>query len=336
MSLSRTSKIALSVLALVLVAYAAGYRADIATAEVERAYGLSYSRSVDVGGVAINYTDMGDGPAVLLIHGSGADIGAWQPLSAALVEEGYRVLAPDLPGSGLSGMAADGEYTAISGAAFVEAFLDRLGIAQASVIGHSTGGQIAWRAALEDGSSVSRLILVATTGHPHPSPITWKLAQVPVLGEVMRQVTPRFMVRMNLEDAFFDDSKITEELVERYYTMIRREGAREALLARMRAVSFEGHERVACITQPTLVLWGEEDAWLPPELGEWFAAEIPDAQLVLLPGIGHNIPEEVEPQALAKTIGNWLAAAEDQPPRDEPSTCVTSLLSGVQESGTRP
>ncbi|HSP25946.1 MAG TPA: alpha/beta fold hydrolase, partial [Saliniramus sp.] len=239
MNLSRTAKITLAVLGLVLVAYAAGYRSDIPTAEVERAYGLPHAKSIEVDGVAIHYTDMGEGPVVVLIHGSGADIGAWQALSAALADEGYRVLAPDLPGSGLSGMAADGEYTAISGAAFLRAFLDRLGIAQASVVGHSTGGQIAWRAALDEVSPVERLILVATTGHPHPSPITWKLAQVPVLGEVMRQVTPRFVVRMNLEDAFHDDSKITDELVERYYTMIRREGAREALLARMRAVSFE-------------------------------------------------------------------------------------------------
>ena len=306
---------ALGLFGILALAYAAGYRGDIDLSEIARAHGIAEGRFVDAAGTRIHYTDMGDGPAVLLVHGTGAEIGAWQKFSRALAAKGYRVLALDLPGSGLSGFAPDGDYSARAGVSVVRRFLGSLGISRASVVGHSTGGQVAWLAALTEDPPVDRLVLVATTGYPHPSPVTWRLVQVPVLGEVMRGFTPRSVVRMNLEDAFHDDALATEALVDRYYHMIRREGARDALLSRMRAVSFEGHERVRCIARPTLVVWGEEDEWLPPAIGRWFADRIPGARLLLLPDVGHNVPEEADPRHLATGIAAWLEQPGPAPVR---------------------
>ena len=314
-------KIFLICVALVVAAYAAGYRADLDPVVIEREFSMPHSRFADIHGVRVHYTDEGEGPVMLLIHGSGAEIGAWQPLAGALSRLGYRVIAPDLPGSGLSGFDPQGRYDADSGMAFISDFLGALELDGATVIGHSTGGQIAWRAALAPEGPVERLILIASTGHPHPSPVTWTLAQVPVLGEIMRHITPRFLVRMNLRDTFHDDALVTDALVDRYYMMIRRAGARDALLARMRAVSFAGHENVRCIMQPTLVLWGANDIWLPPGIGAWFADEIPDARLVIMPETGHNIPEEADPEGLAQIIKDWMSEASDPAPDQRPAEC---------------
>ncbi|WP_074443119.1 alpha/beta fold hydrolase [Saliniramus fredricksonii] len=304
-------KVFLVCVGLLVAAYAAGYRADLDPQDIERQFSMPHSLFTDVEGTRVHFTDEGDGPVILLIHGSGAEIGVWQPLSAVLSMNGYRVISTDLPGSGLSGFDPRGRYDADSGMAFVLAFLRELGIERATVLGHSTGGQIAWRAALAPESPVERLILVASTGYPHPSPMTWTLARVPLLGEIMRHITPRFLVRMNLRDTFYDDDRVTDELVDRYYAMIRRAGARDALLARMRAVSFDSHEYIRCIRQPALVLWGAGDIWLPVEIGEWFAGEISAAHLVTFPETGHNVPEEADPDLLAATIADWMSEAVD-------------------------
>ncbi len=313
--MSRPSLVRLAVLMLVLlgVGYAYAYRGDLDHAEVVNALAGPGSRTVDLDGMTLHYTDEGAGPAVLILHGSGADISGWQPFADALAARGFRVIAVDLPASGLSDPAPDGDYSIEAGVATAHAFLARLGVRPAAVIGHSTGGQIAWTAALEHPDTISRLVLLAPTGYPHPSPITWKLAQVPALGELMRHLTPRFLVRMNLEEAFHDDAMVTDALVDRYYTMIRREGVRDGLLGRMRAVTFDRHREVRCLSQPTLLIWGAEDAWLPPDIGGWFEAQISRARLVVLPETGHNIPEEAEPGALAATVAQWLAAPQGSP-----------------------
>ena len=303
-------KVALGLLGLLALAYGAGYRSDIDFSEVAIDYALPEGRFIDVEGTRIHYTDMGSGAAVLLVHGTGAEIGSWQAFSRALAARGHRVLALDLPGSGLSGLAPGGDYSVGAGSELVKAFLRTLGISRASVIGHSTGGQIAWHTALAEDSPVVRLVLVAATGYPHPSPITWRLVQIPFVGEIMRDVTPRSIVRMNLEDTFHDDGRVTEALVDRYYRMIRRKGARDALLSRMRAVSFAGHERVRCIVQPTLVVWGEKDEWLPPRIGEWFAGQIPGSRLLRVPVVGHNVLEEADPRDLAAAVAVWMRESE--------------------------
>ncbi|MBL8560810.1 MAG: hypothetical protein JNN06_00890, partial [Gemmobacter sp.] len=164
--------------------------------------------------------------------------------------------------------------------------------------------------------------LVAPTGLPADSPLIWKLAGVPVLGAALRDITPDVVVADNLHQAFHDDTKVTPELVARYRDMILREGAREALFERMQAVSFARREELPCLTQPTLILWGAEDAWLPPALGKGFAAAIPGSELHLIPATGHDLPEEADPAMVAGLITGWLRAEPMlHPAAGAPSGC---------------
>ncbi|MEZ5839493.1 MAG: alpha/beta fold hydrolase [Hyphomicrobiales bacterium] len=316
-------------LALVLAAgYAAGYRADLPFDEVAARYETPGADMVEVDGVRLHYFDIGSGPTIVILHGSGADISAWQGVAEALAARGFRVVAFDMPGSGLSENAPAGDYSIAAESRIAFDFIAALDLAPAAVLGHSVGGQVAWTMALEQPETVGRLVLVAPTGYPQPSPLTWQLVQIPVLGEAMRKITPRFLVRMNIEDVFFDKSKISDDLVDRYYAMIRREGARDALMRKMRAVSFAGHEKIACITSPTLILWGADDAWLPPALGERFHAAIAGSTLTLGPAAGHELPEEAPANVVAGLVADWLASAPQPHPtdRENADVCASTAL----------
>lgn len=293
--------------ALTALGGALGYRGDIPYADVKAVYETGQSEWIDLQGSRIHYTDQGEGPTVVFIHGSGANLGAFATTATALATHGYRAISLDLPGSGLSLAGPQTGFHNTENVALVLAFLDALDITPRAIIGHSTGGQIAWTASLTQPDAFETLVLMAPTGVPTPSPLTWKIAQTPVLGTLLKNVTPAFIVRQNLEDAVFDTSTIDDQTVTRYHELLLREGARDALLARMNNVTFDRIDELACIPHPTLVLWGEEDAWLPAAQADTFANAIPDATQILLPNIGHNLPEEVESTTLATLLNDWLS-----------------------------
>tara|TARA_B100000700_G_C15062076_1_gene866557 strand:- start:8699 stop:9694 length:996 start_codon:yes stop_codon:yes gene_type:complete len=294
-----------------------GYRANIPIDEVVERYWTPYSHWVEVDGSRIHYTVRGEGPSVLLIHGSGSEQGAFSDISEQLASRGFRAIALDLPGSGLSVSGQATEFNNMNNVHLTSNFLDKLNVMPEAIVGHSTGGQVAWTLALEHPDLTDRLVLIAPTGMPVESPLTWRIANIPVLGHLTRWITPTWALRSNLEEAFYDDTKVTEALVERYQNMILRAGARDALFQRMRSVSFARHEELRCITQSVLLLWGKEDIWLPPELANKFESKIPDSTTVLFDDIGHNLPEEASPTEVATTIKSWMASPLD--PR--PSVC---------------
>lgn len=284
-----------------------GYHGDVPYADVKATYETSQSKWIDLQGSRVHYTDQGTGPAVVFIHGSGANLGAFATTATALATRGYRAISLDLPGSGLSLAGPTTGFHNSDNVEFIAGFLTAIGVEAEALIGHSTGGQIAWTLALSEPEAFNRLVLIAPTGFPTPSPLTWKIAQTPVLGTMLQNVTPEFIVRQNLEDAVFDTSKIDDSIVTRYHDLLLREGARDALLARMRNVTFDRTEELPCITQPTLLLWGEHDTWIPTQIADDFASAIPDTTQIIVPNIGHNLPEELDSATLANLLDDWLS-----------------------------
>ncbi|OWW21027.1 alpha/beta fold hydrolase [Noviherbaspirillum denitrificans] len=280
------------------------YRPDLPDAQVRAEYRLPQSRFIAVKGVPLHYVDEGQGPVVVLIHGSGASLHAWEGVARQL-RSTNRVVRVDLPGSGLSGFDAGNDYSIDTYIGYLRAFLDALGIDRAVIAGHSVGGQVAWRYALQDPQRVRGLVLAASTGYPAPSPLVWRLAQVPVVGEVLSRLTPRFVVEENVREVFADQAQATPELVDRYHRLLLREGARDAMLSRMRSVAFDGHEQIGALRVPGLVLWGESDTWLPPAYGRRFAKEWQGTALVTYPDTGHNLIEE-RADAVAADMRGWL------------------------------
>ena len=118
---------------------------------------------VDVDGVRIHVQDLGDGPAVALVSGFGLDHELWDRQVRVLTERGFRVLCVDQRGHGFSDTPLHG-YDIDRLAADLVAALDRLEIGTATVVGHSFGGQVAFRAAATAPELVTGLVLVGSNG----------------------------------------------------------------------------------------------------------------------------------------------------------------------------
>ena len=120
-------------------------------------------RSVSVNGVNTHYVEAGAGRPLILIHGLGASMVAWDK-NIGFLSRFCHVYALDLPGHGDSDKPRDIAYDTFSGAHFMAAFMDTIGVSKADVVGNSAGGHIAARLALTYPQRVGRLVLVDSGG----------------------------------------------------------------------------------------------------------------------------------------------------------------------------
>ncbi len=266
---------------------------------------------LDLDGQLVHLRDVGprgDPTPVVLIHGTSASLHTWEGWVAAL-EGRRRVVTFDLPGFGLTGPRADADYRGETYARFVLALLDRLRIDRAVLGGNSLGGEVAWRVALLAPERVERLILVDAAGpavERQAVPVGWIVARTPVVNRLMEHLLPRSMVAASVASAYGDPARVTPELVDRYFELTLREGNRRALATRLQQWRpGEDAERVAMITQPTLILWGGRDRLIPPDVGRWFHERIAGSTLVVFDELGH-VPQEEDPARSVQPVLDFL------------------------------
>ena len=258
----------------------------------------------------MHYRDQGpssDPLPLVLIHGTSASRHTWEGWATELART-RRVISFDLPGFGLTGPNADGDYRDGRYVAFVRQMLSRLGVGRAIVAGNSLGGEIAWQLALADPARVAGLVLVDAAGHafePESLPLGFRIARIPVLREPMRWVLPRRAIEDSVREVYGDPGRVTAALVDRYYELALRAGNRVALMQRMDQLAPGPVERLGEIQVPTLILWGGRDRLIPPRWGQAFHQAMPGSQLVVFPKLGH-VPQEEDPAATLAALRDWL------------------------------
>jgi pimeloyl-ACP methyl ester carboxylesterase len=180
---------------------------------------------------------------------------------------------------------------------FLAQFLDQLDIDSMYLAGNSLGGNIAWNFASEHPDKVKKLVLLDAAGYPSDEPDPWifGLARTPVLNLIVSYLTPRFIIKNNLEQVYFDDSKITDSLVTRYHRMSLRAGNRQAFIDRAKTPFVDHTAKLEQLDMPTLILWGDHDTWIPLEDGQKFAWDIEHSELLVLENTGH-VPMEESPE----------------------------------------
>lgn len=294
--------VALAVLALGALALAAWlWTPDKPRAALERDYLEREADMMVIDGVTVHVRDRGspERPTVLLIHGFGSSLHTWEPWIARLSER-WRVLALDLPGSGLSHTDPSGDYSDARTLALILAMMDAKGIEQAVIVGHSIGGRLAWSLAARHPDRVSALVLIAPDGFASPGFSYGKPAEVPASLGVMQFVLPKALLRMNVAPGYGDPSRLTDQTMKRYHDLMLAPGSRHALLERMRqTVLVDPATLLPSITASTLLVWGERDAMIPPDNARDYLRLIPGSQLATLPGLGHVPFEEDSEAALA-------------------------------------
>ena len=301
---------------------------DTDSAQMRAKYGGEPSQFIDIGdGREVHVRDEGprDAPVIVMLHGSNADLHTWQPWTDALRED-YRIVRFDQRGHGLTGPASDDDYTAAGFGRDIDAVTDALGIETFTLAGNSMGGGIALAYALEKPWRVDALVLVDASGAPVRNEgsgnLAFRLAAMPVVGDLLSQFLPRELVARSLSQSVSNQDIVTDAAIDRYWELARYPGNRAATRKRFSTerVPFEA-EALEALQVPTLVMWGKEDALIPYAAGEWFHEHLPRSTLVAYDGIGH-LPMEEAPERSATDLAIWLSEALMPPalPQAEPET----------------
>ena len=288
------------------------FRRDIPLDVLQKKYANVHSKFLPIMGMQVHYRDEGnstDTLPIVLLHGTSSSLLTWDSVTLALTAQ-HRVIRFDLPGYGLTGPNPTGVYDFEYYNQFVDSFLMTLGVKQCILAGNSLGGGIAWHYALAHPEKVNRLILVDASGFPNrqatKGALGFKLAQVPVLNKLLSYITPKALVRKSLEDVYGDKKKVTDELVEQYFSLLLRSGNRKALIDRMRmGFGTNEAEKIKLIKVPTLIVWGETDQLIPVDDAQLFQQAIAGSKVIILIGVGH-VPMEEVPGAFVAAVNTFL------------------------------
>ena len=257
---------------------------------------------VDVDGLSVHYKVAGQGePTVVLLHGFAASVFSWRKVMGPLGEAG-TVIAFDRPGFGLTARPMPGEwagespYSPEAQADLTVALLDELGIDRAVLVGHSAGGTIALLTALRHPERVEALVLEDAAVYENTGTPEW-------MGPLLRTrpmgcIGPLLVRSLTLwgeaaiRTAWSDPDKITVELISGYKKPLQVENWDRALWEVVLASHPLGlEERLDEVSVPALVITGERDRIVPTRNSERLSAELPAAELVVIPGCGH-VPHE--------------------------------------------
>jgi pimeloyl-ACP methyl ester carboxylesterase len=296
------------------IAYVSQLRDDIPLATLKARWGDGASRFVTVDGMEVHVRDEGSGPAVVLLHGTSSSLHTWDGWSQRL-RKGHRVVRFDLPAFGLTGPSPTHDYTIDAYVAVVDHVTSRLGLRRFVIGGNSLGGGIACAYALAHPDRVRALILVDALAYPvHGSdlPLAFWMARWPVMPGLLTHLDPRRLVENGVRKSYGDISRITPDILLRYYELTLRAGNRAAFVERMRVPQRDDSARVRQLRQPTLIMWGASDRLIPVEAGRWFERDIPGARLIVYSGLGH-VPMEEDPERTGADVEQFLSnlAQED-------------------------
>ncbi|MCX2740049.1 alpha/beta fold hydrolase [Pontibacter anaerobius] len=313
---TRTRRMVVAAGLMLVAATALMIRADIPAEELRAKYSHPASKYKSIAGANLHYRDEGQGTPIVLLHGTAASLNTWDGWATEL-SKNHRVLRLDLPGFGLTGRNATDTYSIDYYSDLLLHFLDSLQIEKAHIAGSSLGGQIAYDFAATHPERVQKLILVSPTGVTNANDksisMPFLMAQTPLLKLSLKYITPRFIVENSLREVYGDDSKLTDQAISLSHDMLLREGNREAFIARMNTQDTNNLHKLAQVQAPTLILWGEADAWVPATNARRFQQSIKGAQLITYPGAGHipmeELPQETVQDAL-QFLGYELARLE--------------------------
>lgn len=275
---------------------------------------------IDVDGLSTYYRQAGpaDGPVVLLLHGWGGSTFTWRETIPALAEAGYRVIAFDRPPYGLSAKTGVNiAYSPGQMADFTADFMDVMALDRATLVGHSQGGGVIGYFALRYPERVDGLVFVS--GAPRPTdgvvisggsnraggalgvpaglldvlnfPPFERWARILIRGFVQ----PDAFVNMQ-RTAYFDPAFVTDEVAAGYQEQLQVTGWDEALLTILRGAAFQAEpvtsDAIAAISAPTLIVWGENDTWVPIAAGETLADLVQQEVFLRYSDTGHMPMEE--------------------------------------------
>ncbi len=286
---------------------------DTRMEDMRAKYGAPESRYVSLGnGLTVHLRDEGrrDAPVIVLLHGSNSFLQTWDDWTKRLTPT-YRVIRFDFPGHGMTGAYPARAYSTSAFADIVDRVTTKLGVTRFVLGGNSMGGGVAWVYAHKHPEKLIGLVLIDASGQPAPKPtslpIGFRIAQTPGLRDIMLYITPRSIIEKSLHQSVSHQEAVTPASIDRYWELLRYPGNRQATIDRFATPRDPAVTGAPRLPVPTLILWGAEDKLIPVASAAWFKQQVPDAQVIIYPGVGHLMMEEI-PELSATDLSNWLAS----------------------------
>jgi pimeloyl-ACP methyl ester carboxylesterase len=281
---------------------------------VQRAY-PAQGRMIEVSGATLNIVDIGPrdaaGPPILMIHGASSNLEVMrQPLGDRLAQH-HRVILIDRPGHGWSTRARAGDSTPAIQAEMLGEALKELDVGPVILVVHSWSGALGACMALDYPERVAGLVMLAPVAYPWRGGVGWynKVVTIPVIGPVLAYTITLplgffltapgargvFLPQL-MPDGFVTNSATPLLLRPREFLANARD------LVTLKAAVAEQAPRYADISVPTVVISGEVDKIVSTNIhSRPFASTVPNAKLIVLPGVGHMV-QNAAPDLVAAEI----------------------------------
>jgi magnesium chelatase accessory protein len=269
------------------------------------------SRFVKAGGLTWHVQQMGQGPVIFLVHGTGASTHSWRDL-APLLAAHFTVVATDLPGHGFTQTPGPGGLSLPAMATALSALLNALDMRPALVIGHSAGAAILARMCLDDRIAPKALISLNGAFLPLrgvPAHIFSPIAKLLTSFSLMPWLFARMAAKPGVVERLIADtgSKLDDGGLELYRQLVSNPRHVGATLGMMANWELEPIERQLGQLEPALVLVvGDNDRTISPHEAKRIQSLVPKAEIVSLPGLGHLAHEE-RPSEIAEIVGRYAA-----------------------------
>ena len=257
------------------------------------------SETVDVDG-PLAWRERGDGPPVVFLHGLGGSRTSWEPQLEGLSDT-FRCIAWDMPGYGASAPAEPLTFAAVADS--VARLLDAAGAERAHLAGESFGGMHALHTALRHPDRVDRLVLAGTSpafGLDGTDADAWRAARLAPLDAGLAPADIAEEVLTSIGGPALRDDLLAMRVAG--FARIPAEGLRSAVEC---LPSHDLRDCLAEITAPALVVVGELDAETPPSYARALAEGLPEAELLVIEGVGHLAVSEA-PQTFNRLARDFL------------------------------
>ncbi|MBM3516224.1 MAG: alpha/beta hydrolase [Alphaproteobacteria bacterium] len=276
--------------------------------ELRAKYFLPTSRMIEIDGAPIHYSDEGQGPVILMVHGTFGNLRMWNDW-AALMSNRFRIVRFDRPPFGLSGPDPEGRYGADREAEIIAGLAKALGLTRFFLVATSSGGQSVTRYAAQHPEQIIGVVLSNIATGPPPGVFvdhrnTWFTLQSRKVSRYLNGWHPAAEWWDVLKTNFINHDRITDALVTEYQELNNRPASYLASLVPRPAVSASARTPgdLAAITAPALVLWSENDSERPPQpVAEEAMALLgsADKTLTIVPRCEHMMPVDCGPESAA-------------------------------------
>ena len=264
-------------------------------------------KAIEVAGATLNVLDIGPkdaaGPPIVLIHGASSNLEMMRrPLGERLAAD-HRVILIDRPGHGWSSLAGEDASTPVAQGRMIEEALQKLDVGPVILVVHSWAGALGARMALDYPARIAGLVMLAPVAYPWPGGVSWynTLVTQPAIGPLLAHTITLplgyFLMEPGAREVFLPQIKPDNFITDTATPLLLR--PREFLanardLVKLKQAVTEQASRYPEISAPTVVISGDADKTVSTNIhSRPFAAAVPNARLIVLPGVGHMVQNAV-------------------------------------------